>query len=332
MYRDYKNKINKKIISEALSVYFENANFAYEKIEAGYENASFYIVLNGHKYVLRIYNAFQYGVHPRDEGNILTELDFIEFCGEKNIPVPKIHKTVNGNFYTKVLINGTAHFAILTDFIEGNQVKKLSLKQVENIAEIQAKMHLTAIEYGTKKIRRVAGPFGVHKWIKSELKKYKPSENKKDLIKHAIDVIDFLGTKINPSTIKKYPPILIHGDLHCENLKFIGDKISGVFDFDDVKKSIAADDIGSFLMEILKTGDSKQLREKAITYFDRYKKIRPISNDEIELSIYFAARRRLVFKLLEFMGIWEDRKTDTIQNFRKVLEQVRRIIDLAKSI
>jgi len=141
-----------------------------------------------------------------------------------------------------------------------------------------------------------------------------------------------LGTKINPSTIKKYPPILIHGDLHCENLKFIGDKISGVFDFDDVKKSIAADDIGSFLMEILKTGDSKQLREKAITYFDRYKKIRPISNDEIELSIYFAARRRLVFKLLEFMGIWEDRKTDTIQNFRKVLEQVRRIIDLAKSI
>lgn len=332
MYRDYKKKIDKKIISEALSAYFKDIDFRYEKIEAGYENASFYIFSNNQKYVLRIYNAFQYGVHPRDEGNILTELDFVKFCGKKNIPVPKIHKTKNGRLFTKVLIDKTKHFAILTDFIKGNQVKRLSLKQIESIAELQAKMHLSALEYNPKEIRRVAGPLGVQKWIKSELKKYKPPNDRKDLIKQAARFIDFLGEKINPATIKKYPPILIHGDLHCENLKFIGNKISGVFDFDDVKKSITADDIGSFLMEIFKTGDSEQLRKKAITYFNRYKKIKPIPKDEIELSIYFAARRRLIFKMLEFMGIWEAGHKDTIKNFKRVLEQVGRIVDLAKSI
>lgn len=328
MYRDYKKKINKKIISVALSTYFGNNKFSFEKLEGGFENASFLIKNGRKKYVLRIYNAIQFGRHVRDEKNILCELEFVEFLRKKGIPIPPIHKTKNNLNFTKIKIDKTYHFVILTDYIEGKQVDRLSINKIKAVARLQAKIHISSIDYNPKMLRKRPDPLDVQKWIKKELKGYKPPAKKKAWILKSMEFFNYFDKKINEKSISGLPMIMIHGDLHLANLKFIGDEVSGVFDFDDVKKSIVADDIGSFLMDVFKVGDENSLRRKAITYFDEYTKINPISKHEMSLAILIAARRRLVFKTLKFTGLWENENDDNLEDFKSVLIQTQKVLNL----
>jgi len=328
MYRDYKKKINKKIISDGLSAYFGNNKFSFEKLEGGFENASFLIKTDNKKYVLRIYNAVQFGRHVRDEKNILCELEFVEFLLKKGLPVPSIHKTKDGLNFTKVQIDKTNHFVILTDYIDGEQVNRLSLNKIKAVARVQAKIHIASMKYKPRILRKRPDPLDVQKWIKRELKDYKPPAKKRFWVLKSMEFFNYFDKKINKKTISGLSMIMIHGDLHLANLKFVGDEVSGVFDFDDVKQSIVADDIGSFLMDVFKTGDESELRKKSKTYFDEYVKINPISKREISQAILIAARRRLIFKTLKFTGLWENEKSDNLEDFKKVLTQTQKILDL----
>jgi len=251
-YRDFAQKIDRNIIAKTLSPYSKISAFSFKKMD-GYENASFYIEIKNQKYVLRIYNALQFGKRVRSKEGILTELEFINFLRSGGFLVPDIKRTNEGALFTTVLIDKTEHFAILTDFIGGYHIKKLSPKQIMSVAEVQAKMHIAAKRFKSKlPFIKTSGPLGMRRLIRDKLKDYEAPQNRKGLLKQGIVIIDFLDTKINKEATAKYSTILIHGDIHSGNLKFTGDDISGIFDFDDMRTSIAPDDIGAFLMEILK--------------------------------------------------------------------------------
>jgi Ser/Thr protein kinase RdoA (MazF antagonist) len=330
MYTDFRKYIDNSMLVEVMSAYSDK-KFTFKKISAGFENASFIVYENNtEKYVLRIYNAMQFGLHTRDEVNILAEIEFIQYLYKKSLPVPKIHKTKQGNLCTEILINKNQHFAMLSDFIEGEHVKKLSLQKIAAVAKIQARIHLATNKYKANKFRGRSGPLGIQNWLSVEVKTFKPKKQDLNLFNDGIRLFDLLKSKINSSTITNFPKILIHGDLSLNNLKFKGETIAGIFDFDDMRESIVAEDIGTFLIEVLKEGDLHRLRQILETYFNSYAKIHPLSKDEISLSIYYAAQRRLTFKFLKFMGRWDNAKNEDARAFKEALSQINKMISLVE--
>jgi len=81
------------------------------------------------------------------------------------------------------------------------------------------------------------------------------------------------------------PSGLMHGDYHGRNLVFVGERLAGLFDFDDVSRGPLIWDVANAALKFGRTGrGSLTFRPHAFRLFlEAYASLRPLSRDEREI-------------------------------------------------
>lgn len=288
----YGHLVTKAKLHEILGNYFlGNFEFDFEQVEQGYENINIIVNIGEKKYVVRIYNDKQYGRVPRDEKHLLYELNFLNHLSENKIPVAHINRTIAGNLYTKIKLGDYELFVVLFDFIYGHKIKKFNKEKIKDLAKWMAKIHKLTLSYKPKYIREKDGALNYYNWWLDAAGK-KQEVKDEDIRRAYLPIISYYQQFINPKTIKKFPVLQIHSDMHEGNLRFWHNKLSGVLDFDDTRHSIVSEDIGMFFHVLLKRGNKKSCKRKIENFFKGYESVNNLTKEEKIMSLYYALEKR----------------------------------------
>lgn len=324
------HKIDKKQIREILNSYFYFDDFDYSVIEAGYENLNIEIKIKNNKYLLRIYNEKQFDQHLRSRTLIEDELKFMNLCSDSGVPVPKVLLTKEGDMLTTTRIDDTIHFAAVFEFIKGSEIKRFNKKKIEAVALLQAQIHKLTKNFKFSAKHPIDGYLNHQNWLSTILKNFEPGKHS-DLFDRYLDLSNFITEKLSNPRIKSLKTQPIHGDIHEGNMRFIGNEISGLFDFDDCRTSIISEDIGMFLSVILRLGDLRSLKDKINHYFNEYEKVSTLSEFEKKLALYFAVEKRLIPRINDLKDDIQKASADEV-DCKKALEQMWLIIQISEGI
>ncbi|MCK5027635.1 MAG: phosphotransferase [Candidatus Pacebacteria bacterium] len=304
------NKITVVLISKILKQYFKDIRyFDLKIIEKGYENVSVMISTGKHKYVLRIYNRYQFGLYKRTRQSISWELDLIEFASKKGVPVPKIIYTLDKKKLLEFKIGSHKYFIILTEYIKGQHLKRLTFEKQKEIISYQAIMHEHLQNFKTRHKRSQKDQLDFEKFVlKHQKEKIKKYEKYHDLLTKLSDIVSSFHAEMS-TTIKKYKKIPIHNDMHKENLKFFKGRISGIFDFDDSLMGVPHVELGKTLFFICTEFLKPELLDAQIdALLDHYSKTNKLSEKKRRMVKSAFILSWATHKLFFFQGNAKDIK------------------------
>lgn len=222
----------------------------FEKNERGFVNTSYCIRTRAggerHRYFLRKYKR---GIR---EDELLFEHSLIEHLVASGSPVARIHHTRTGQTY---LQRRGAYYTIF-DFLPGEDRftwvdPVLNSSQLAASAAVLARLHSDAcgcLPRGSRSEPRIRDllPVIARTWAAC------PARTRHTVFdEHIAQHQDLIGGDITatlaalqePAALA-LPEMLIHSDYHPGNLKFSGDAVTGVFDFDWSKRDLRLFDLG----------------------------------------------------------------------------------------
>jgi Ser/Thr protein kinase RdoA (MazF antagonist) len=238
-------------------------------LKKGEENENYLLKVKDEKHVLRILNKkrdkFLFG-----DQDILPRIEFE--AGLMN----KLHKDFPVPFIELMNMRGAKYYQI-QPFLEGVHIapNKINENQAIAIGETLAKLHNTtksiktslkrmdlfSFEFEDKIIEkyesRIIEKLGKEKF---EMLREKKEQLKKQLMKHVLDV-----------------SCITHNDFFYWNIKFKGDKISAILDFDESSPGNPLSDLATTLMEF-SFYKKKYYPKNYFTILNAYKRIRFIPN------------------------------------------------------
>lgn len=317
------NQITSKLLTEILSQYFVDPKIlSFRVVKFGIENQNIAVRLNHNQYVIRIYNQFQFGMFRRTKSSILWELDLMKQMGGEGIPVPKIIETLRRRLLTQINLAGKKYFVLVTEYVEGKHVKKLSPQQLKEIVYWQARLHQVARGVNSVGNREHLSQFGFEKSLSECLDKKIDQYPKHKVMLTELQV---MIEKLFPQLLKLIrgrKAVPIHNDLNRENFKFVGDKVVGIFDFDDALMGVPIVELGKTLSFVLdKSVSPKRLDRTIDQQLKNYGKIVKTSQRDCQIVklaflIVWGAR-----KLFYFKGTGDDLKTSQacLQYYRYLL-------------
>lgn len=239
-------------------------------LKKGEENENYLLRRKGKKFVLRILNKkrdkFLFNVkniikHVNFESNLMKELHSKKFL----VPVIKSTNIIRGKPYQ------------IQPFLEGKHIapNKINENQAIAIGETLAKLHNTtksiktslkrmdlfSFEFEDKVIEKY-GPRIIEKLGKEkfELLKEKEEQLKKQLMQQPLDA-----------------SCITHNDFFYWNIKFNGNKISAILDFDEASPGNPLSDLATTLMEF-SFYKRKYYPKNYYTILNSYKRISFIPN------------------------------------------------------
>ncbi len=202
------------------------------------------------------------------------------------------------------------------DFIPGDivELERLSVRMKENIIRFLAKLHVYTMggvnfPRGVRTADSIVEFAGEYRKEEKLDKKYfalkeKGEENLAPAEKLLVDNYKFIKEQILVlknnlrSVYEKLPRCIIHGDLRPENVKFIGEKLSGVFDWDTAREEVRVYDVvRSLFFDLHKDGlalNLEELKNWVIAYQKAAEALGyPLSEEEIR-AIPEMVRARLL--------------------------------------
>lgn len=318
----YYDLVTEEKIKAILLEYFHDVkSFDCTHVEQGYENINIIARVGYKKYVIRIYNDKQYGRIPRSKKHLLYELDFTNYLSKNGVPVANLNKTPDGQLFTEIILGHKKLFVILTDFVKGKQISIYNKKKIEDFAGWMAKIHKLSLKYEPEHIREPDGSLNFYNWWKDSEKKRQRVENK-HIHNAYLPIMDYIHQFINPETIKKFTHIQIHADMHPGNIRFTGNRLSGIFDYDDTRHSIIPEDVGVFFDALLRKGNKKAITEKVTTFFTSYEKVHKLSEEEKQMSLYYALEK--IYQV-NYFNAYHDEKREKLSD-----EKVKYYLGLAQ--
>lgn len=231
-------------LKTALSLYFDNFKIvSQEQMKHGVENTSIKLVLaDDRQLIMRIWGEEHSHMGPRKLSDITGELAFMIHCYEAGVAVPKVHISKLGKPYSQL---DSGQYFVLMDYVPGTSPQDLTPTMVQQIAEAMAHMHLVAQDFTFPEPRSWPGTL-IEMTERSIVDYSQNSELDASLRDYLRDIRGTYLAQLQDIDLEALPSGPIHGDIFWENLKFEGEKLAGIFDFDDCRTSY-------FLEDILKT-------------------------------------------------------------------------------
>lgn len=282
------------------------SNFSMEVIPYGVENTSIKIV-SDKKYVLRIYpNNIDEPLEWIEE-----EARFVNFLREEGLPVPQIIFNNLGKAANVTNINDVAWKSLLMEFIGGQHIEKYSESTAREFGIALAKMHLVSQKY----IKQKNGNESVSKYENELLAKIDFSKLKnKSVIKFLERAKDF------KPIYGQWPAAYIHSDFTIMNTLFVGEKLVGILDFDDLHYSYLISDVAVVAWSILKKNKSYSLIK---SFIQAYESIRPLIQKERNVLKDFMLQRNYFIGPVEVL-LWGE---ESFQ-MKDILEAEKNILSL----
>lgn len=293
-----KSEITRALVSKILKQYFHDYQpFSFKWISLGIENQTVKVDIRNKKYVLRIYNRFQFGVFKRTSSSILWELDFMEHVRRGGVPVPKVIPTLEQKKLAEINLHGKKYFVVTSKFIGGHHIKKLSPEQTKAVIRCQALLHKLSKNFYTPYKRANSLQYGFEEWVlRNRDTKVSKYPTQAPLLMELWAIVDNFYPRL-VRLIQSRAKYAIHNDLNRENFKFSGDKIVGVFDFDDALLGVPIGELGKTIFFIVDRSIKPELLDERISQAMEY------YSDVIKLSL---PSRQIV--RLSFIVSWASRR------------------------
>jgi len=200
-------------------------------MDLGSVNLTYLIESPNDKFVLRVYRR------NTSKNQIEPEHKLIAFLRAKNFPTAGVLRAKTGNTVIKKKFGLLALF----QFIPGNHIQYPNLAQIKAVAHALGNFHFLVRDFNAGFKRRW--------WYLKSI----PLEHyyrRAVILDRSNPLLPFLREQIMnfrknmpKSVIESLPQLIVHDDFSLENIKFIGNKISGVFDFDNAHREVRIFDL-----------------------------------------------------------------------------------------
>ena len=244
-------------LREVLAYYDLGELVDFEKNERGFVNTAYAIrVRTAGQEKLYFMRKYKHGI---GEEELLFEHSLIEHLVSAGSPVARIHHTLSGSTYLHTLdtsdpVCGT--FYTIFEYLPGEDRFSwvdpiLSAEQIADSARVLAQFHLDAINFRPRGARVEPKILELLPVI-AETWSGCPARSKRTVfdarILEMLDIaranIETTIRRLNEPGARALPEMVIHCDYHPGNLKFSGDRVTGVFDFDWSKFDLRLFDVG----------------------------------------------------------------------------------------
>lgn len=276
-----KKIITVKSIRKILLVNYGIRALKISPTEYGIVNHSFFIEAEKKKYVFRIYSH----KNKKSKKDILFEVSAMKILRENNVPTPQIIKNKSKGEVTTFSYEKNNFDSILMDFMKGNNLVRDSLKTLELLAKMQARVHDILLKKirprkSFKSVLKKWGEFERDELIKMRpiLKKYKLESLYFDKFKEAKRE---MTAKL--SDLIKAPYAECHLDFQGNNILVNNKRIVGILDFDNIEGAPLIFDSANTLRSWLGSAKPNKYRSILNSYIKGYEKFRKLSDKELTL-------------------------------------------------
>jgi len=303
-----KTVFSKRDFKQILSNYDIGEFKDFKHFRAGSVQTNILIKTNKGKFVLRYYEE-------KPKKLVQFEANLLDYLSKHKYPCAMPIHAVDG----KIIGEYKKKPYIVFNYLEGRHLKNINDKQLHGMMRALAQLH--NISKGYKPINyKLRQPrtkeFCLHE-AKIEAKRFKNKEKGRErlnIIKNKLSKLKF------PNAL---PKGVMHGDFDKANIKFVGDKVSGILDFDDATYTFLIYDVGVVLLYwtrfYLKKFDFKKAR-KIIKLYEKY---RPLSKKE-KLHVYDALQLHALMIMAWLM--YDDwRGKDIFKKLSGILDELDQI-------
>lgn len=249
-------------------------------ISNGVINTNYICFAGDRKYILKLYNF-------KGIDEIRFEVEVLEFLKHHNFPSPRLLTSKNN----ELIVIFQNKPSILFDYIEGENIKIITPKLLEQAGTLQAEMHNILKDFAPSVEKST--------WDPGELK-HLVKEYKNAVIEsgfpEGLKFMSFANQELERYDFPQdLPKGVTHQDIKSENIIVEGDKIKGIVDFDNSY-------VGAFLFDIATTiiwgcfKDELFDKKMFFSFINGYSKKRGLSeleNEYLEDSIKFRLVREV---------------------------------------
>ncbi len=280
---------------------------SFKGIAEGVENSNYLLQTDRGQYILTLYEK---RTKPED---LPFFLDLMEHLAARGLACPTPLHGRDG----AALRSLCGRPAAMVSFLNGMSARRLGLNHCAALGGAMAEMHLAGADFAQSR----RNDLSVAGWRPLfDLEKHRADEVKPGLAAFIAAELDALEQNW-PTTL---PSGLIHADLFPDNVFFHGDKVSGIIDFYFACTDALAYDIAICLNAWCFEPDGSFNATKARLMLNGYRKVRPLSAEELQalpLLARGAAMRFLLTRLYDWVntpaGALVKRK-DPLEYYRKL--------------
>jgi homoserine kinase type II len=279
---------------------------SYKGIAEGVENSNFMLQTDKGIYFLTLYEK---RVAKKD---LPFFLGLMNHLADKGIACPVPLRNERGEMLGEL----AGRAAALISFLEGVSVRRPQPRHCTGVGRALAQLHLAGRDFGLKR----ANALSVSGWRPL----FEASRARADEVEHglAAELETELAT-LERDWPRALPQGVIHADLFPDNVFFIGEKLSGVFDFYFACNDAFAYDLAICLNAWCFEGDGAFNITKARALLQAYTAVRPLDAPELA-ALPLLARGSAMRFLLTRLYDWLNHQPGTFVKPKNPLEYLKR--------
>lgn len=237
------------------------------------------------KYIFKVYDH-----NSRSLQELKTEVELVDLLHRHDVSVSYPISDENGSFIQSFLIDTAIYYGVLNSFAEGQAFNILNDAQTANAGIELAKLHLitSGLELNHQSI-----DFHFDSVLMESLQMIKPAfRDLEEEYEFLVEASKQVLIKLKSFDLSELPSGYCHFDFLPANFHFTPDNNIVIFDFDMMRKGALLLDIVTFFgyhfFSVLSTEISNAEANSTFNIFlDNYRKIRGLSDLEIQLIPYF---------------------------------------------
>jgi homoserine kinase type II len=282
-------------VQYAASQFFDTPQVSkVEFFKMGAENTTALLEGNFGRVVLRVWGERHSRMGERQASDILDELDFMEACRAQRLPIPAVRTSLAGHIF-ETLPDGRK-FGIM-EYIKGEEPASFTQSMITELAQAVAAMNVLGQTYKYPAPRSFKGT--IVDLAQERIETYRKNGGNDAFVEYLADRLEQGLSNIDLTAVPRGP---IHGDIMYQNIKYTGERLSGIFDFDDCRESYFIEDITKTLFFAIEDPDHCVLGNdiaNAKLFMKAYESVRPLSEAE-KMALPVLSTARMVYELLKY--------------------------------
>lgn len=305
---------------------------AFAILPEGYENIPIHVRTMSESYVLRISLIKKdHRMYSHSERLLQREHDFMCYVRKHGVAVPLLYRDAEQQqTYVKVEKGSYVLFITLMAFIEGDH-PAYNADNLEEIAAMQGKLHRVSAGYVPAYVES-DGEYSAMSHRMVAPSSWRTARFPAILHRKMADIYPKIRDELQ-TYYRKQNKQIIHSDMKCDNLFFRNRRFAAFIDFGDIRWSVIAEDVGTFIWDMC-----DKLFEQGIAlepmvkrYLEAYQRNnRFFTHEDGRMAIAYAIDRYLIINLhylVENQGDEEKLKYQ-VDKARKQLEIVEALLVL----
>ncbi|MFT4308941.1 MAG: homoserine kinase [Candidatus Woesearchaeota archaeon] len=260
-----KTRLTDNVLARIVSQYDIGTYKSSKPFKEGYVQTNILIITDRGKHVLRYYEE-------KNKETVMFEAELLEHLSNHDYPCTMPIKNRSGDIIG--MHNNKPY--IIFSYIPGRHIKNINSIQLYDMVKHLAMLHNTTKGYKpayheTRQPR--TKEFCLNEAM-TESKRFKDTKEGRYRLYYIKEKLNTIRLPTN------LPKGIIHGDFDSNNIKFRGNNITGILDFDDATYAILIYDIGMMLLYWTRFYLKTFNHEKARSIIRVYEKYRPLTRIE----------------------------------------------------